>query len=211
MAEVNKYQLYSKIYAVKSPNTNKIYIGSTCQKWLASRMVNHRRKMDNVSSAEIIDCGDAYIELIEKFPCETDKELRWRERYWIEKLRSEGVDLANKIRPTRTLEEKKDAQKIIDSKPKIVEARKIYRETHREQKRVQQNAKHMCECGIEYTQANKNRHIATKPHQKFLETGELQFREAENICECGGRHTTQHRTTHAKSKKHIKWLESQEK
>ena len=211
MAELNKYRLYSKIYAVKSPNTDKIYVGSTVQIYLSNRMTKHRTKVEKISSAEIIDCGDAYIELIEKFPCENKEELKWRERYWIEKLRSEGIDLVNKIRPTRTLEEKKACIDAISAKPENVEARKIYRETHREQKRAQQNAKHMCECGIEYTQANKNRHIATKPHQKFLETGELQFREAENICECGGRHTTQHTTTHAKTKKHIKWLESQEK
>ena len=209
MTEENKYQLYSKIYTVKSPNTDKIYIGSTCQRYLANRMVKHRKAKDNVSSTEIIDCGDAYIELIEKFPCETDKELRLRERFWIEKLRSEGANIVNKNRPAITLEEKKARQDAISAKPENVEARKKYAEIHREQKRFQQNAKHMCECGIEYTQANKNRHISASHHQKFLETGELQFREAENFCKCGGRYTTQHRTTHAKSKKHIKWLEQQ--
>lgn len=207
MAELNKYRLYSKIYTVKSPNTEKIYVGSTVQIYLSNRMTKHRQKETPCSSSEIIDAGDAVIVLLEKFPCENKEELKWRERFWIEKLKSEGFDIVNKIRPTRTLEEKKDAQKIIDSKPEHIEARKKYAETHRDQKRAQQNAKHMCECGIEYTQANKNRHIATKPHQKFLETGELQFRKAENICECGGRYTTQHTTTHAKTKKHIKWLE----
>jgi len=211
MAEMNKYRLYSKIYVVKSPNTDKVYVGSTVQIYLSNRMTKHRTKVEKVSSSEVVDAGDSYIELLEKFPCECKEELKWRERYWIEKLRSEDVNVVNKIRPTRTLEEKKACQDAINAQTKIVEARKIYRETHREQIRAHKNTKHMCECGIEYTQANKNRHLATKPHQKFLETGELQFREAENVCECGGRHTTQHRTTHAKSKKHIKWLESQQK
>ena len=205
---MNKYKLYGKIYVVKSPNIEKIYIGSTCQRYLADRMVKHRAKETSITSAEIIDAGDAYIELLENYPCESKEELLWRERFWIETLQKLKTPIANKVRPTRTLEEKKEAQRIISSKPEHVEKRKEYAKTHREQKRAQQNSKHMCECGIQYTQANKNRHIATPAHQKFLETGEINIEKVVNRCECGGKYTDQHRTTHAKSQKHQKYLES---
>ena len=54
---MNKYQ-NGKIYAIKSPNTEKIYIGSTTQKYLSSRLAQHNGHMKsgkiNISSSEIL-------------------------------------------------------------------------------------------------------------------------------------------------------------
>lgn len=71
-----------KIYCIRSPNTDKIYIGSTCQR-LSARMSGHRAKRNKCTSMRIIDCGDSYIELIENYPCTTKDELLAREKHWI--------------------------------------------------------------------------------------------------------------------------------
>jgi len=71
-----------RIYAIKSPNTSKIYIGST-KHALLSRMMEHIRhaRCEKVKcrSREIINAGDAYIELIEEYTCGSRIELTKRE------------------------------------------------------------------------------------------------------------------------------------
>jgi|694.fasta_scaffold111829_2 hypothetical protein len=72
----------SKIYAIRSPHTNKIYIGSTTTKYLCNRLHGHKndyKKNHYVTSCEIIKLGDAYIELLECFPCSSKSELTKRE------------------------------------------------------------------------------------------------------------------------------------
>lgn len=72
----------SKIYAIRSPQTDNIYIGSTTQS-LCARMAQHRGKYkfnrDGTSSKEILKYGDAYIELVELFTCNNVEELHKRE------------------------------------------------------------------------------------------------------------------------------------
>ena len=55
-----------KIYSIRSHQTEKIYIGSTTQS-LAVRFGGHKRQ--NCSSQQILQFDDAYIELIENYPC----------------------------------------------------------------------------------------------------------------------------------------------
>lgn len=75
--KMSKYQ-QGKIYCIKSPHTNKVYVGSTI-KTLERRMEGHLSKKNNTKSKEIIECGDAYIELIENYPCDTRQQLYMRE------------------------------------------------------------------------------------------------------------------------------------
>jgi len=72
-----------KFYKIISPNTNKCYIGCT-QQSLGQRWSEHKYHMtkenrSNVSSAEIIKCGDASIELIEQEEFTTKERKRLRE------------------------------------------------------------------------------------------------------------------------------------
>ena len=69
-----------KIYSIRSVSRpDLIYIGSTTQQ-LSKRMGGHRRKRKyNCSSTIIIDIGDAYIELIQNFPCNSVDELEAQE------------------------------------------------------------------------------------------------------------------------------------
>ena len=77
----NKYN-NGKIYIIKSPNTDKVYIGCTINS-LNARMTKHKGSHNNCASIEIIQAGGAYIELLENYSCNTRTELFNRERYYI--------------------------------------------------------------------------------------------------------------------------------
>jgi hypothetical protein len=76
-----------KIYAIKSYiNPNDVYYGSTCTE-LNIRLLQHMSKYTHYtkekghfrSAFHILKHGDAYIELVENFPCESKEELCKRE------------------------------------------------------------------------------------------------------------------------------------
>jgi hypothetical protein len=64
-----------RVYCIKSPQTENVYIGSTFEKYLSIRLSKHKYdykrhlngKYNYVSSFDIIKYGDAYVELIEKY------------------------------------------------------------------------------------------------------------------------------------------------
>lgn len=76
----------SQIYTIRSHKTNEIYVGSTCSP-LEKRIYQHRLDYKKwtkgnpnyMSSYEIIKHDDHYIELLEKFPCNSKNELRRKE------------------------------------------------------------------------------------------------------------------------------------
>jgi hypothetical protein len=70
-----------KIYQVRSVSRpDLIYIGSTVSA-LSVRMGGHRLKTSKCKSKQIMDIGDAYIELLEAFPCENNEALLARENH----------------------------------------------------------------------------------------------------------------------------------
>ena len=77
----------SKIYAIRSPSTDAVYVGSTTLQYLSSRLCNHRALYKTFweglspwcSSYALLGYGDAYIELIEDYPCKSIDQLRKRE------------------------------------------------------------------------------------------------------------------------------------
>jgi len=81
-----------KIYKIVSDNTDKIYIGSTTQKYLSTRLSTHvshfkdanRKQSEKCLSHKILEAGNYRIILIESYPCESKDELRAREQYHIE-------------------------------------------------------------------------------------------------------------------------------
>jgi hypothetical protein len=112
----------SKIYAVKSPNIEKWYLGATTQS-LCQRMTGHRIRK-STRSREIIDAGDAYIELIELFPCNNIDELTKRER---ELILQHKDQLVNITIPLRTRKEY-----YHDTIERRIELSKKYKEDHKE-------------------------------------------------------------------------------
>ena len=67
-----------KIYSIRSHQTDKIYIGSTTQP-LYKRFHQHKLHPNDTTSKEILLFDDAYIELIENYPCVDKNELHRRE------------------------------------------------------------------------------------------------------------------------------------
>jgi len=89
----SKYRT-GKIYAICSNKTDDIYIGSTIRS-LPQRFGGHTLKKTKCTSQQIIDYKDAYIVLIENYPCETQQQLLERELYWINNMPT----CINKINP----------------------------------------------------------------------------------------------------------------
>ncbi len=87
---VNRKYRRGKIYIIKSPNHNKAYIGSTCQK-LEYRLAFHNETR-NTTCTEILDAGDAYITLLEAFPCSTKEELLRKEGEYIREYKDAIVN-----------------------------------------------------------------------------------------------------------------------
>jgi hypothetical protein len=70
-----------KIYAIQSPETDKVYIGSTTQS-LNKRFIQHKHdaaKDSSCKSKELFQYKDTFIELIENYSCKTIEELHARE------------------------------------------------------------------------------------------------------------------------------------
>jgi len=117
----------SKIYAIRSYKTERVYIGSTTQT-LNKRFIQHKHdasKMLSCKSKELFQYGDAYIELIENYPCKTLEELHKRET----EIMKTTPNLINKFMPgVRTIDP--------DKKEKDNERHKILREKRKRAKRL---------------------------------------------------------------------------
>jgi hypothetical protein len=74
-----------KIYIIKSRTSKLVYIGSTCQT-LGKRFTQHKsdyKRGLTISSSRLIELGDAYIELLEEFPCDDKEDLTGAESQWM--------------------------------------------------------------------------------------------------------------------------------
>jgi hypothetical protein len=182
-----------KIYKMVSHQTEKVYVGSTCQT-LSRRFGKHKsdynvHSLNKKSSAfEIVQYDDADIILLESFPCKSKEELHAKEREYIEKL-----DCVNKVIPTRTRKEYDDANKdkkqksdkkyYENNKTNVLEKKKEYYKKNKEDIDTYKKAwyeknkakileKHQetytCECGVSYSLGHKSRHEKSKKHLSFI-------------------------------------------
>lgn len=122
------------VYKITSPSTDKIYIGSTT-KTLQRRFQAHLLRTD-CYSRQVVENGDAVIELIEEVIFENRDELRWRERYHYDLNKDLCVNrnkpiLSDEEYRTRGGESRKEYMKIYDKNHK--EDRKKWRESHKEE------------------------------------------------------------------------------
>ena len=127
--EVIQTSKYSngKIYKIKSNQTEKFYIGSTIND-LKLRLIQHKThykcfqegKRNFVASFEIIIFNDVSIELIEKFSCNSKKELLKREGEIIKQYLQDG-NILNKNIAGRSDKEYRE-----QNKDKINEYMKAY-------------------------------------------------------------------------------------
>lgn len=131
----------SKIYAVKSHNSDLVYIGSTTvglKQRLASHVSSYKNFIENkgahyMSANKILECEDYYIELIKDFPCETKKTLLIEEGKEMLKFEAENPDkLVNRCIAGLTVKEQ-HKRSYERHKEKRLESCKKYREEHKEE------------------------------------------------------------------------------
>lgn len=136
-----------KVYAIRSFLTDIVYVGSTTVP-LSRRMVQHRCDYNNTSgsryktSAEILKLGDAYIELLENYPCNSREELSKKEGEYIRKL-----DCVNKRIAGRTPSEYQTAY-YQANKERIDAQTALYRQANKEKIKARSRA---------YQQANREK------------------------------------------------------
>jgi hypothetical protein len=186
---MNKYN-DSKIYKIVDNTSDKVYIGSTCHKYLSQRLQKHlqnyrryERGLERyVTSYSILKNNDYDIILIENVNCETVDQLKARERYHIENT----PNCVNRNVPTRS-DKEWHQQMYNKNKETILEERKQYYEENKEQIRERVNA---------YYHNNKE-----KRNEKHREWSKQTFE-----CECGSTVRISGKSSHCKTKKHLNFI-----
>jgi hypothetical protein len=172
MSEVNKYQ-NGKIYKIEPINGEEgdIYIGSTTQKYLSSRMNQHRG--DYKKKIKFCNCHSLFdkygiencnIILLEMVNVNNKMELHQREAYYIKLLKC-----INKNIPLRTIKEWNE-----DNKQYIKEYKKIYQEVNKDKiKEYDKQRQHQvifCDCCKKNISKRKNiSHYKSQKHIKNME------------------------------------------
>ena len=176
-----------KIYTIRSHQTNRYYIGSTNHATLAQRLGKHRGNYKDylnnnngyMSSFEILQYTDHYIELLEIYPCNTKAELHRREGELIRQYRSDVVNIF--IAGGKTVEQMSEYQKqykldhiihikVLNKQYNIdnKEKRRVYHKQNyinNNQKRLEYNKQtFICECGLTLTKCNKSQHLKSTRH-----------------------------------------------
>ena len=148
------------IYMISSPNTDKVYIGSTTMK-LSVRFRKHKAVNNETRSKIIIDSGDAVITAIDSIEDEDKEELDIKELEYIQFYK----DICVNIKGTKDSYSKEyRAPSNLDpnyKRPGVLDGRQIKWQT----------TKNVCSiCDGKYTNVNKSNHLKTKKHlEKSLE------------------------------------------
>lgn len=138
-----------KIYAIRAPGTDEVYIGSTTKQYLSCRLGQHRQEFKKwkegknkyITSFKLLEREGAYIELIELFPCDTKEQLNRREG----EIMRATTNCVNKAIAGRTQQEW-----YSDNFEKISQQKKDYNQAHIQEKQL--NAKN-------HYESNKQQYI----------------------------------------------------
>lgn len=140
-----------KLYTIRSVSQpDLIYIGATTQS-LASRFCGHKSKYKGwllggknrpTTSFKVLECGDAYIELLKHAPCTSSEELSMIEGKAIRSMPC--VNTAGKSG--------------VNSGLPRAEYGKAYG-----------SVRAQCGCGVNHTKAQTNRHHRSKKHIQWQE------------------------------------------
>lgn len=179
-----------KIYAIRSHQTDKMYIGSTTNT-LSRRLSYHKthykrwkngERVSYVSSYELMKYDDAYIEVIENYPCSSREELNKREGHYIREMDCVNMSVAGRDKNEYMREY------WTNNKDKIKSYSREWRENNKEyiksktaeylkknaEKIKQKKSKlTLCECGGKYQNSVKARHLRTKKHISFKQIDNL--------------------------------------
>jgi len=169
--------VYGRVYTLRTHQSPDIYIGSTIQT-LSQRMTDHRRHYQKyldgtfvyISSYEVLQHEDAYIELIFEGEFESKYALMKKEGEYIREM-----NCVNKNIPGRTdAEYREDHKEQInkwreENKQHLLNYSKEYHEKNREQILEKAKKTYECKCGSICRIAEKTKHERTKKHQAFIQ------------------------------------------
>jgi hypothetical protein len=147
----------AKVYMLKGNGLT--YIGSTCQ-LLNQRLKDHRGDFNRdkaVTSGQLFEGNKIVtIELLEAYPCQSNDELKVRERYYIE------LNVCvNRHIPGRTESERYQYR---------TEHKRAFYLANKEAIQALQKAKTECPCTGRYQHSNRAKHFNTKIHTDYLAT-----------------------------------------
>ena len=199
MTAINKYNK-SMIYTIRSPTTDKYYIGSTTQilcKRFSDHKTNYKAYLKGstrfITSFKILELDNAYIELLEEVICENRNQLEKKEG---ELIRLHANNCVNINIAGRT---KKDY--YIDNKDIIIDKIKHYKNVNKDiiKQYYIDNRESLLMCHKQYRIDNKE---SLKQMRKLKAKTTLPF-----LCTCGSTIQPRSKLIHNKSNKHIKSLE----
>lgn len=216
----------AKIYKITSfSKPELVYYGSTCQS-LKRRLRQHKTEMKigkkEMASKQILELDDAYIVLVEEYPCQTKEDLFKREAEYI----SNNI-CVNKTMPYVSPEQQKEnMKKYLEQNKEIIRQKdqarhkiwyqkskeKVAEKYQKNKLQIQEKAKKMiiCECGAEVMKCQMARHKKTDKHSKLLkiQTQSNEIPDNMFLCECGDIGMKYHFARHKKSEKHVKFVQS---
>ena len=211
----------SKIYCIRSLSRPElIYIGASCRR-LSERFSKHKSSTNDTSSKQIIDIGDAYIELIENYPCNSKEELNRREGSFVR-----SVECVNKNIPGRTKKEYQESEqgklcqkKYLESEQGILNraaVQKKYQESEKgklikkeynesEQGKLNQKKYRESEQGKLYQKKYRKKYQITEQGKLNRAAGQKKYAGKKKVCECGAITSQGNIGQHKKTIKHIYW------
>jgi hypothetical protein len=158
-----------KIYAIRSYQTDKIYIGSTIQR-LSKRKAQHKEKYlkylngksHYVKSYDILKYDDWYLELLENYPCNIKEELLKREGELIRDNNCVNRCIAGRSFKVWYQQNREDQLK----KMKIRRQQKNYKHSKPTLESIlKQKHKYNCDCGKTIQRGERARHNKTIYHR----------------------------------------------
>ena len=172
MEEFNSKYKNGKIYKLEKDGLT--YIGSTIQP-LNRRFSKHKteyksNKKNKCSSKRLFEIGEnVIITLIEDYPCNNNKELQKRERYYIENNECVNFNIPNRTIKEWRVENKED-MKLKDKlyREKNKERYKITDSIKYERTKIKKQEKITCECGSIIARSQKTEHLKTKKHKNLV-------------------------------------------
>lgn len=224
------------IYSIRSYQTKDIYIGST-ERELNARMNSHissykswiNGDTNNCKSFEILEYGDAYIELIIEVEVQSKPELRRIEGEYQLKTECVNTRIAGRTKKEYQQEHKEEKKvyhkKYYESnKEQIIEQHKEYCEANKTQ--INEKRKEYYEANTDmisdrqkkYYEANKEKFSEINKKYSIENAVKLKkYREANKerrskrtnekiTCECGKICNKSSILIHSKSKKHINFI-----
>lgn len=211
-----------KIYKIISQQTDLIYVGSTIQKYLCSRLVTHKQCYNKwlkndfhyITSYELIKYDDVKIVLIELYPCNSKDELRQREQYYLDNTlnivnhqRAHGRKDRTEYLKNYNIKTKQQRHlKYEANKKEILGKQQEYRKINRDKIREKEKRIYNCECGSKLRISDKARHEKSIKHQNYINDIQIYNLNEIYICECGSKGNKKNISKHKKTKKHQNYL-----